>query len=96
MSPTSTTTSKPACANCSSVRPNRCPSTPAAWDDPPMATVVAIREPRRSRSALAAIVATAAAVALVVGVAADRSRPRCPRLPATRVADVPVTSRPSR
>jgi hypothetical protein len=41
-----------------------------AWDDPPMASVVALPRPRRSRPALAAITATAAAVALVVGIAA--------------------------
>ena len=41
-----------------------------AWDDPPMASVVALPRPRRTRPALAAITATAAAVALVVGIAA--------------------------
>lgn len=41
------------------------------WDDLPMPTVVSL-PPRRSRTALAAIVATAAAVALVVGVVAIR------------------------
>jgi hypothetical protein len=41
-----------------------------AWDDPPMASVVALPHPRRFHPALTAIVATAAAIALVVGVAA--------------------------
>lgn len=40
-----------------------------AWDDPPMASVVSLPRPRRSRSVVATIVATAAAIALVVGVA---------------------------
>jgi hypothetical protein len=41
-----------------------------AWDDPPMATVSALVRTRRPRSAVAAVLATAAAVALVVGIVA--------------------------
>lgn len=46
------------------------PAHVRAWDDPPMATVTALAQPRRPRSALAAILATAAAVAFVVGIVA--------------------------
>ena len=45
------------------------PAHVRAWDDPPMATVETLK-PRRPRSVFAAVVATAAAIALVVGVAA--------------------------
>lgn len=41
-----------------------------AWDDPPMATVTTLATSGRPRSALAAVLATAAAVALVVGTVA--------------------------
>jgi hypothetical protein len=41
------------------------------WDDIPMPTVVPLR-PRRSRTALAAVISTAAAITLVVGVIAIR------------------------
>lgn len=40
------------------------------WDDVPIASVTTLATPRRSRSALAVIIATAAAIALVVGIAA--------------------------
>ncbi len=46
------------------------PMGASAWDDPPMVEVVHVAPARRARPVLAAILATAAAVALVVGLAA--------------------------